>query len=180
MQDAGMKMNIKQVDEATLINDAIDGKYQASAWRNHPGFDPDTQWVWWHCTMAPGRVRRHDTSKEIGTDDAGRRDRQQLRQPGELQPVQRQGHQQGVRDGPRASDDPAVRKTAYEDINKEFAKQVWEGWGYWTLWTVPSQTNVKGIARTEPADRDVTRRRHGGRQLRSPVCRAGSTSRECG
>jgi hypothetical protein len=39
-----------------------------------------------------------------------------------------------------------VRKKAYEDINKEFAKQVWEGWGFWTLWTVPSQTNVKGLA----------------------------------
>jgi hypothetical protein len=45
----------------------------------------------------------------------------------------------------RASGDPTVRKTAYEDINKEFAKQVWEGWGYWTLWTIPSQTNVQGI-----------------------------------
>ena len=30
----------------------------------------------------------------------------------------------------RESTDPTVRKTAYEDINKEFAKQVWEAWGY--------------------------------------------------
>jgi peptide/nickel transport system substrate-binding protein len=45
----------------------------------------------------------------------------------------------------RATDNLAVRKTAYENINKEFAKQVWEGWGFWTLWTIPSQTNVQGI-----------------------------------
>ena len=29
----------------------------------------------------------------------------------------------------RTSTDPAVRKTAYEDINKEFAKQLWDGVG---------------------------------------------------
>ena len=49
-------MTIKQVDEATLINYAIAGTFQASAWRNHPGFDPDTQWVWWHCDAAPADV----------------------------------------------------------------------------------------------------------------------------
>ena len=45
----------------------------------------------------------------------------------------------------RASGDPTVRKTAYEDINREFAKQIWEGWAYWSLWSIPSQTNVQGI-----------------------------------
>jgi peptide/nickel transport system substrate-binding protein len=45
----------------------------------------------------------------------------------------------------RATDDVAVRKTAYEDINKEFAKQLWEAWGFWTLWSIPSQTDVQGL-----------------------------------
>ena len=45
----------------------------------------------------------------------------------------------------RATDDQTVRKAAYEEINKEFAKQLWDGWGFWTLWSIPSQSNVHGI-----------------------------------
>jgi ABC-type transport system substrate-binding protein len=45
----------------------------------------------------------------------------------------------------RGTDDAAKRKSLYEDANKEFAKQLWELWGYYALWTVPSQNNVHGI-----------------------------------
>jgi peptide/nickel transport system substrate-binding protein len=140
----GMKMNIKQVDEATLINDAIGGKFQASAWRNHPGYDPDTQWVWWHCKVAPGRSA-DSTSKEIGTDDAGGVTGNNCDNPVNFSRFNDSIINKAF-ERARASDDEAVRKAAYEEINKEFAKQVWDGWGYWTLWTVPSQTDVAGLA----------------------------------
>jgi peptide/nickel transport system substrate-binding protein len=141
---AGMKMNIKQVDEATLINDAITGNFQASGWRNHPGFDPDTQWVWWHCKVAPGRDP-NSTSKEIGTDDAGGVTGNNCDNPVNFSNFNDKIINQAFEKA-RASDDPTVRKTAYEDINREFAKQLWDGWGYYSLWTVPSQTDVKGVA----------------------------------
>jgi peptide/nickel transport system substrate-binding protein len=142
---AGMKMNIKQVDEATLINDAINGQYQATVWRNHPGFDPDTQWVWWHCSKAPARADGNTSKGDIGTDDAAGGTGNNCDNPVNFSRFNDKVINQAFEKA-RASDDPTVRKTAYEDINKEFAKQVWEGWGFWTLWTVPSQTNVKGIA----------------------------------
>src|SRR5262249_37754621 len=41
MKAAGISMSIKTVEESQLINDAIGGQFQVTAWRNHPGFDPD-------------------------------------------------------------------------------------------------------------------------------------------
>ena len=138
---AGMTMNIKQVDEATLINNAIYGTYQASAWRNHPGFDPDTQWVWWHCGVPPADI--------AGTTHAGDSDATHVTGNNCDNPVNFSRFNDAIInknfEKARATDNAAVRKTAYEDINKEFAKQLWEGWGFWTLWTIPSQTNVQGI-----------------------------------
>jgi len=142
-ENAGMSMNIKQVDEATLINDAIVGNFQASGWRNHPGFDPDTQWVWWHCAVPPGRDP-NSKSPEIGTDDAGGVTGNNCDNPVNFSNFNDKVINTAF-ERARASADPAVRKAAYEEINKEFAKQVWDGWGYWTLWTIPSQTDVKGI-----------------------------------
>jgi peptide/nickel transport system substrate-binding protein len=138
---AGMTMNIKQVDEATLINNAIYGTYQASAWRNHPGFDPDTQWVWWHCGVPPADI--------AGTTHAGDSDATHVTGNNCDNPVNFSRFNDAIInknfEKARATDNLAVRKTAYENINKEFAKQLWEGWGFWTLWTIPSQTNVQGI-----------------------------------
>jgi len=139
----GMKMNIKQVDEATLINDAINGQFQASVWRNHPGFDPDTQWVWWHCAVTPGRADSSQ-STEIGTGDAAHITGNNCDNPVNFSRFNDSIINKAF-ERARVSADPDVRKAAYEEINKEFAKQLWDGWAFWTLWTIPSQTNVKGI-----------------------------------
>jgi peptide/nickel transport system substrate-binding protein len=140
-QAAGMRMNITQVDEATLINNAIQGTFQASGWRNHPGFDPDTQWVWWHCDNAPADV--------AGATHAGTGDATHLTGNNCNNPVNFSRFNDGVInkafEKARATDDATVRAAAYQEINKEFAKQIWELWGYWTLWTIPTQTNVQGI-----------------------------------
>ena len=49
MADAGIDMAIKPAgDQATTINAAIAGDFQAVGWRNHPGADPDTQYNWWY------------------------------------------------------------------------------------------------------------------------------------
>jgi peptide/nickel transport system substrate-binding protein len=138
---AGMNMTIKQVDEATLINYAIAGTFQASAWRNHPGFDPDTQWVWWHCDVAPADVAG---TTHAGTDDATHKTGNNCNNLVNFSKFNDAVINADFEKA-RSSNDPAVRKAAYEDINREFAKQVWEGWGYWSLWTMPSQKNVEGL-----------------------------------
>ena len=49
MGEAGIGMDIRPAgDQATTINAAIAGDFQAVLWRNHPGGDPDTQYNWWY------------------------------------------------------------------------------------------------------------------------------------
>ena len=60
MADAGIDMAIKPAgDQATTINAAIAGDFQAVGWRNHPGADPDTQYNWWYSTSPVnfGRIK---------------------------------------------------------------------------------------------------------------------------
>jgi hypothetical protein len=33
----------------------------------------------------------------------------------------------------------------YEDINREFAKELWNLWGQYVLWTVANKPNVHGL-----------------------------------
>lgn len=138
---AGIKMSIKQVDEATLINDAIAGTFQASAWRNHPGFDPDTQWVWWHCDATPADV---NGATRTGTGDAAHTTGNNCDNAVNFSKFNDAVINKAFETA-RSTDDPKVRETEYQAINKEFAKQVWEGWGYWSLWTIPYATDVHGV-----------------------------------
>ena len=59
---AGMGVEIVTVDQSTQIDTAITGDFQAIGWRNHPGGDPDEQYVWWNSTYlttsAASRTRR--------------------------------------------------------------------------------------------------------------------------
>jgi peptide/nickel transport system substrate-binding protein len=141
VEAAGMKMNIVQVDQAKLIDNAIGGNFQASAWRNHPGFDPDTQWVWWHCDKAPAAV---GTSKNVGDTSGGAQVGNNCDNLVNFTRFNDSVINKALETG-RTSNDPDVRRKAYEDLNREFAKQLWAAWGYWTLWTIPSQKEVQGI-----------------------------------
>jgi peptide/nickel transport system substrate-binding protein len=152
MQKAGMKVSLKPEEQSQEINDVIAGSYQAAAWRNHPGFDPDTQWVWWHCDAAPAAVAPTDADgnpagpapKNVGVTTSagpvGNNCNNLVNFSKFNDPVINKAFETG-----RGSTDDAVRQKAYEDINKEFAKQVWEAWSFWSVWTVPYQTDVRGV-----------------------------------
>jgi peptide/nickel transport system substrate-binding protein len=128
LQDAGMVVHIKQTEQSQYINDAIQKNYQVQGWRNHPGYDPDDQYVWWHCNNTPppaGQPQNCDNPVNFsGFND----------------PVINKALDDG-----RASTDEATRNTAYEDLNKSFAKNVWEAWGFYALWTIPAQTDVHNV-----------------------------------
>jgi peptide/nickel transport system substrate-binding protein len=111
----GVKVNLQPVEQATLISTAIGGSYQAIAFRNHPGGDPDTQYVWWY-GGAPTNFGRFDDPEVNALLDAG-----------------------------RAETDPAKRRAIYEDLNRQFAKQLYNLWLYWIQWDVGTATNVHGI-----------------------------------
>lgn len=115
MKDAGMTVSLAHTNQPQLINQAIAGEFQAAGWRNHPGGDPDGQYVWWH-TGSPvnfGRITDPELDKLL-------------------------------EDG-RVSSDDAARTKIYEDVNKLFAAKNYNMWQFLVKWAVASQPTVQGI-----------------------------------
>jgi peptide/nickel transport system substrate-binding protein len=115
LADVGIETTVRSTDQATLINEALGGEYQASIWRNHPGGDPDTQYIWWH-TGEPTNFGRIDDPEIDRLLDEG-----------------------------RTTPDPAARQQIYEDINRRFAEQAWNVWVWWPVWAIASVPEVHGV-----------------------------------
>jgi peptide/nickel transport system substrate-binding protein len=113
---AGIDVTITLVDQSTLVNLALSGDFQAETFRNQPGGDPDTQYVWWH-SGSP-------------VNFSGIKD-----------PVIDSDLNQG-----RVTTDPAKRLALYRDMNKRFASQVYELWAWYTRWGIGTSTSVGGVA----------------------------------
>lgn len=111
----GVKVNLIGVEQGQLINTALGGNFQALLWRNHPGGDPDTQYVWWHSGSPTnfGRIADPELDRLL---EAG-----------------------------RGETDPAKRETIYQDLNKRFASEVHNLWTWWTAWAIGYDTKVHGI-----------------------------------
>jgi len=112
---AGMDVTLRQVEQATLIDEAIAGNFQMLDWRNHPGGDPDGQYDWW----------KSDSVVNFSKIDDPEIDR--------------------LLDEGRATADRAERQRIYGDVSKRFASEVYNLWMQWTLWTVASQGDVHGV-----------------------------------
>jgi len=115
LKAVGIEFKLATVEQSQLINTAISGDFQLIGWRNHPGGDPDEQYVWWY-KGSPANFGRF-------ADD----------------------EMQTLLDTGRSETDPDKRATIYEDINKRFADQVWNLWANWTRWVVATSPNVYGI-----------------------------------
>jgi peptide/nickel transport system substrate-binding protein len=131
-QNVGINVQINAVpDQSTLINVAIARNYDGTLWRNHPGADPDTQYVWWHCANG-GAVNTNPNGAKACDN-----------------PVNFGGFNDPVinTDLDRARSMPlgAARTAVYEAINKRFASELWNLWSQYTLWTVAYQPSVHGI-----------------------------------
>ncbi|HWD56169.1 MAG TPA: ABC transporter substrate-binding protein [Acidimicrobiales bacterium] len=55
-QTAGMHVNINIIAQATIINNALAGTYQATLWRQFGAVDPDLNYVWWTTQLASGSL----------------------------------------------------------------------------------------------------------------------------
>ncbi|HEY7070559.1 MAG TPA: ABC transporter substrate-binding protein [Acidimicrobiales bacterium] len=121
---AGMSVEIVTVDQSTQIDTAINGDFQAIGWRNHPGGDPDEQYVWWNSTYPTNFGRFKDP---------------------EIDSLLEQG---------RTTADSGQRKTIYEDLNKRFGEEVYNLWNYYTPWSVATATNVHGVLGEGPTAKE--------------------------
>ena len=53
LEAAGMKVSTYTVEQTQYINVAVARNFQMYGWRNFPGSDPDSLFVWWNCNNAP-------------------------------------------------------------------------------------------------------------------------------
>ncbi len=103
------------VDQATIINQAIGGQVDAFLWRNYPGADPDTMYVWFYGGSVVNFNKIDDDVMNTALD-AGR---------SELDPDERREH--------------------YETFNKRLSSQAYTIWSWYQTWFIAHDSNVKGI-----------------------------------
>jgi len=121
-QAVGIDTTIKQIEQGQYILTALQGHFQAFGWRNHGGVDPDAQRIWWHSDY--------------------------------VEPVDALGLNFGRISDPvidenldviRTSNDDAERKTAAENVNKQFGSQVYNIWNTWTVWGIIYSPRVHNV-----------------------------------
>jgi peptide/nickel transport system substrate-binding protein len=112
---AGIDATLKQDDQTAFIAAAVSGNFSIMLWRNHPGDDPDVQYVWWNTGSLVNFGKIADPDMQALLDEG------------------------------RSTVDPAQRKAIYEKINKEFSKQLFNVWAYNADWTIASQKKVQGL-----------------------------------
>ncbi|MEZ5381307.1 MAG: ABC transporter substrate-binding protein [Microthrixaceae bacterium] len=130
---SGATINLKQLDQAQLINGAINGDFDAMVFRNHPGTEPDMQAVWW--TDGPVNFPRFNAK-----DDQGNW----------IQPGGKVINDLLVE--ARSEPDPAKRTKLYEEVNRTFASEVFNIWAYSSHWAVVTAPDVEGILGTNNPD----------------------------
>ena len=104
LAEVGVEVTIDVKDQSTLINQALTGDFGVLIWRNHPGQDPDGQYVWWHST-SPVNFGKINSPELDGLLDQGR---------SEL--------------------DPDTRKGIYEQIAELFASETFNFWHWYSEW----------------------------------------------
>ena len=117
-----IESTITPVEQGQYIGLALTGTFNAFAWSNHAGVDPDTQNYWW----------RSDSALPVGEValNFGR-----FKDP----------DIDAALDIIHTDPDPATRKEAAEAINRTFGEQVYNLWLSWTLWSVIAQPYVNGV-----------------------------------
>jgi peptide/nickel transport system substrate-binding protein len=124
VEAVGMTMDITAIDQSTIIDTGVQGTFQAINWRNHPGGDPDLQYNWWK-TGSPVNFGRFSDPEIDRLLDEG-----------------------------RVTPDPGQREQIYEDINRQFAAELWNLWNYYTIWIVGMASDVHGVPGEGPTSQE--------------------------
>ncbi len=121
--EVGIDATVNQIEQGVYIVEAAFGNFNAFAWRNHGGFDPDMQHQWWHSDSSNpqgelsinfNRIEDPEIDEALGTI--------------------------------RSSGDEDVRREAAEALNRRFGEQAYNIWGSWTIWSFPHPPEVNGLS----------------------------------
>ena len=120
-QTAGMKVTIQIIAQATLINDALAGTYQATLWRQFGAVDPDLNYVWWSTQT---------TAPPLALNMARNSDPR-------IQTALLAG---------RTTSEKAVRIKAYQQVNQYLAQDIPYLWLARDTWAVVANPKVQNFA----------------------------------
>jgi peptide/nickel transport system substrate-binding protein len=117
-----VQAKITPIEQGQYIGLALNGTFEAFGWRNHNGSDPDQQRLWWSSASAApiGSLALNFGRFKDATIDK------------DLNTI-------------KSEADPAARKAAAEDVDKQFGAQVYNLWLFWVLWGIISQPYVHGV-----------------------------------
>ena len=116
LEEAGFTIELEIETEADLIKRVIAGDYELASFRNQPGEDPDMNSIWWYGDDNPVNFGRFSDPAIDAALDTG-----------------------------RTSPDEDERRAAYEAVNEQFAKEVWNVWLWHAPWAVAEAAEVHGI-----------------------------------
>lgn len=123
LRDVGIDVTVKNTaDQSQFINDALGGNFDAFIWRNHGGTEGDLLYVWFHGDSPVNFSKFVDP---------------------EIDRLLEEG---------RSEIDPDRRDEIYLELNQRFGEQVWELWGWYTVWGIATASNVHGILGPELPD----------------------------
>jgi peptide/nickel transport system substrate-binding protein len=124
-------------EQSKMVSDAVTGKLQAVLWRQFGGDDPDGNYVWWTGRNARGMLALNAARLQDGQIDA-------------------------ALDRARATNDPAVRKEAYAELQRRQTELVPYIWLSHTQWVVGAANPVRNIGNISLPDGGDARRFGGG------------------
>lgn len=111
----GVTVTLNQMEVAAMVSTAIAGNYEAMAFTNFPGGDPDDNRVWWYGT-SPVNLSRFDDPEINRLLDEG-----------------------------RATSDKEARQRIYGDINRRFGSEGYMVWLNWSISDVVTRSDVHGV-----------------------------------
>lgn len=114
-KDSGITANIRTVEQAVLINTALSDDWNVIDWRNHPGGNPDAQYIWWKGGSTVN-FNKFDDPEMNALLDAG-----------------------------RAEPDKEKAAGIYQDINRRFATEGYNLWLQWVEWSIGTAPDVHGV-----------------------------------
>ncbi len=139
VERAGFTIKTLELPQANYIPAALVGKYQWLTWRNHGGYDPDGERLWWHSeTAAPldSLALNFARFKDATIDEAFT----QI----------------------RGNSDPVVRKKAAESINQAFGEEMYVIPNWYSKWVLGQAKGCKGAEGFKLPNGDVAWNLYGG------------------
>lgn len=116
----GVTVNTTTSEQSKFVSDAVTGNYQANLFRQFAASDPDGDYVWWTGKNATGALALNIARLQDAQVDA-------------------------ALNKARASNDPAVRKQAYADLQKRQTELVPYIWLAHTQWAIGAANSVRNI-----------------------------------